>query len=128
MHHAEFAISQTNIGFVINYIETTRRNFARLSGAAVIAGLLPGRLLNAAEGVAPGRNSNLIFLEAEQFADTGGWDTDRQSICRSELRKPEDSFELVHARDDAAVSRQRQGRSVLCCQAIRIPEQPTELA
>ncbi len=28
----------------------------------------------------PAKDSNLILLEAEQFADTGGWDIDQQSM------------------------------------------------
>jgi hypothetical protein len=61
-------------------METTRREFVRVSGAAVFAGLLPTRLLNAAAKPLPPRSSNLILLEAEQFDDTGGWDTDQQSM------------------------------------------------
>jgi hypothetical protein len=42
--------------------------------------MLPPSLarLNAAE--VPAKNPDVIFLEAEQFADTGGWDTDQQSL------------------------------------------------
>ncbi|MGC8639788.1 MAG: FAD-dependent oxidoreductase [Isosphaeraceae bacterium] len=58
-------------------MESTRRDFVRLSGGVMMAGLLPVKLPGGT--VAP-NNSNLIFLEAEQFADTGGWDTDQQSM------------------------------------------------
>ena len=61
-------------------METTRRDFVRFSGAAVLVGLLPTRLLNAADSNSAAKGSNLIFLEAEEFADTGGWDTDQQSM------------------------------------------------
>src|SRR5277367_1979014 len=61
-------------------METTRREFVRLSGAAVLAGLLPTRLLSAAGYTSPAKGANLVLLEAVQFADTGGWDTDQQSM------------------------------------------------
>jgi len=46
----------------------------------ILAALLlaPLAVLHAAEALA--KNSEVIFLEAEQFADTGGWDTDQQSM------------------------------------------------
>jgi len=61
-------------------MKTTRREFVRLSGAAVLAGLLPTRLLRAADDTSPAKGANLVLLEAVQFADTGGWDTDQQSM------------------------------------------------
>jgi hypothetical protein len=59
---------------------TTRRDFVRLSGAAVLAGLLPANRGRAADQTPAVKKPNLIFLEAEQFADTGGWDTDQQAM------------------------------------------------
>jgi len=59
-------------------METTRRGFVRLSGGLMLAELLPAQLANRPGDTLPVKNSNGIFLEAEQFADTGGWDTDLQ--------------------------------------------------
>ncbi|MGA2069686.1 MAG: hypothetical protein ABSG86_32335, partial [Thermoguttaceae bacterium] len=61
-------------------METTRREFVRLSGGVMLAELLPAQLANRLSDTLPAKNSNGIFLEAEQFADTGGWDTDQQSL------------------------------------------------
>jgi hypothetical protein len=61
-------------------METTRREFVRLSGGVVFAGLLPAQFGQALAAAQPAKKANLIFLEAEQFADTGGWDTDQQSM------------------------------------------------
>ncbi len=63
-------------------METTRREFVRLSGGVMLAELLPAQLANRPADTRPAKNSNGIFLEAEQFAETGGWDTDQQSMER----------------------------------------------
>ncbi len=61
-------------------MKTTRREFVRMSGGAMLAGLLPAPLAGVLGDTAPAKGANLLFLEAEQFADTGGWDTDQQSM------------------------------------------------
>jgi len=61
-------------------MKTTRREFVALSGGAILAGLLPARVSSILADAPPAKDANLIFLEAEQFADTGGWDTDQQSM------------------------------------------------
>jgi hypothetical protein len=58
----------------------TRREFARLAGGAFLASLVPARLAKVLAGTPPAANAHLIFLEAEEFDDLGGWDTDQQSM------------------------------------------------
>ena len=66
-------------------MESTRREFVRLSGGVMLAELLPAQLANRLVDTPPAKYSNGIFLEAEQFADTGGWDTDQQSMDQNGL-------------------------------------------
>ncbi len=61
-------------------MEPTRREFVRLSGGMMLAELLPSQPAARPDDPLPAKNSSGIFLEAEQFADTGGWETDQQSM------------------------------------------------
>lgn len=55
----------------------TQLNQAMSQTLTFLAALLLAALL---AGAAQANNPDIIFLEAEQFADTGGWDTDQQSM------------------------------------------------
>lgn len=61
-------------------IKTTRRDFIRFSSGVLRGSLVPAPLVALQAAEAWAKNTGLIFLEAEQFADIGGWDTDQQSM------------------------------------------------
>lgn len=63
-------------------METTRREFVRVSGGVMMAGFLPAQAVKPPGAALGPQNAGVILLEAEQFADTGGWDTDQQSMDR----------------------------------------------
>lgn len=58
----------------------SRREFARLTGGALLGSLLLLRPGEVEGGEASGKGTEVVFLEAEQFADHGGWDLDQQSM------------------------------------------------
>ena len=61
-------------------LATNRRDFMRLTGGVLIGSMLPPALANLSAAEISAAKPEVIFLEAEQFADLGGWDTDQQSI------------------------------------------------
>jgi FAD dependent oxidoreductase len=56
-----------------------RRQFIGRVGSVALM-LLAGRSLLAADGPQPTGSGEFVFLEAEQFADLGGWDLDQQAM------------------------------------------------
>ncbi len=61
-------------------ISIPRRKFISVTGGVLASSLLPSPLSKLQAAVAPTKNPDVIFLEAEQFADLGGWDVDQQSM------------------------------------------------